>query len=150
MISGTPFLIVDIDENWGWIRPLVEGVDPSDNAGDDLRASCREGRALCLISDDGLLVLELQPSRYGNGELDLFVRMAVSKSERGSIQRNDAYLDAIASELGATRLVFHTRRPGMHKVLNPGWSVSYTVFERAVHGNEVRSSTGDTCATGPC
>jgi hypothetical protein len=47
MISGTPFLIADIDENWGWIGPLVEGVDPSDNAGDDLRASCREGRASC-------------------------------------------------------------------------------------------------------
>jgi hypothetical protein len=149
MISGTPFWIADIDVNWEWIGPLVEGVDPGDNAGDDLRASCREGRALCLISDDGLLVVELQPSRYGNGELDLFVRMAVSKGERGSIQRSDAHLDAIANELGATRLVFHTRRPGMHKVLNPEWSVSYTAFERAVHGNEVRSGTGDACAASP-
>ncbi len=147
MISGTPFWIADIDVHWEWIGPLVAGVDPSDNAGDDLRASCHEGRALCLISDDGLLIVELQPSRYGNGELDLFVRMAVSRGERGSIQRNDAHLDAIANELRATRLVFHTRRPGMHKVLNPEWSVSYTAFERAVHGNEVRSGSGDTRAT---
>lgn len=147
MISGTPFWIADIDVHWEWIGPLVAGVDPSDNAGDDLRASCHEGRALCLISDDGLLVVSLQPSRYGNGELDLFVRMAVSRGERGSIQRNDAHLDAIANELRATRLVFHTRRPGMHKVLNPEWSVSYTAFERAVHGNEVRSGSGDTRAT---
>jgi hypothetical protein len=150
MISGTPFFIADIDLHWWWIGLLVEGVDPGDNAGDDLRASCREGRALCLISDDGVLVVSLQPDRYGSGELDLFVRMAVSRGERGSIQRNDAHLDAIATELGATRLVFHTRRPGMHKVLNPGWSVSYTAFERAVNGHESRTGSRDssTASTG--
>lgn len=134
MISGTPFQIVDVDDWWYRIGPLVAGVDPRDNAGDDLRRDCREGRALCLISDDGLVVVTLQPNRYGSGELELFVRMAVAKGEKGSIQRNDAHLDAIARELGATRLVFHTLRPGMHKVLNPEWKVRYTAFERAVHG----------------
>ena len=134
MISGTPFRIVDVDEWWHRIGPLVAGVDPRDNAGDDLRRDCREGRALCLISDDGLVVVTLQPDRYGSGELELFVRMAVAQGEKGSIQRNDAHLDAIARELGATRLVFHTLRPGMHKVLNPEWQVRYTAFERAVHG----------------
>ena len=148
MISGTPFYITDIDMSWEWIAPLVQGVDPSDNDAEELRADCREGRALCLVSADGLLIVSLQPSRYGSGELDLFVRMAVSKGERGSIQRNDVHLDAIANELGATRLVFHTRRPGMHKVLNPEWTVSYTAFERAVHGNEVRSAARDSSAAG--
>jgi len=149
MISGTPFQIADIDACWHWIGPLAEGVDPSDNAGDDLRADCREGRALCLVSDDGVLVISLQPDRYGSGELELFVRLAASRGERGSIQRNDAHLDAIASELGATRLVFHTLRPGMHKVLNPGWSVRYTAFERAVHGNKIRpAAAGNSGAAG--
>lgn len=132
MISGTPFQIVDIDKRWPEVGPLVEGVDPGDNAGDDLRRDCREGRALCLISDDGLLVVTLQPDRYGSGELELFVRMAASRGERGSIQRNEAHLDAIAKELGAKRLVFQTLRPGMHKVLSPAWAMRYTVFERAV------------------
>lgn len=134
MISGTPFRLVDVDAEWLRVGPLVEGVDPRDNAGEDLRRDCREGRALCLISDDGVVVVNLQPDRYGTGDLELFVRMAASWSERGTIQRNEAHLDAIARELGAKRLVFHTRRSGMHKVLTPDWSVAYTVFERAVNG----------------
>jgi hypothetical protein len=134
MISGTPFTIADIDAEWTRIGPFVIGVDPRDNAGDDLRRDCREGRALCLISSDGVLVVSLQPDRYGSGELELFVRMAASWGEQGSIQRNEAHLDAIAREMGAVRLVFHTHRPGMHKVLMPEWQVRYTAFERAVHG----------------
>lgn len=132
MISGTPFHLVDIDVEWPWIGPLVTGVDPRDNAGDDLRRCCREGTALCLTSDDGVVVVSLQPDRYGSGELELFVRMAVSIGEKGSIQRNDAHLDAIAVEMGASKLVFRTLRPGMHKVMNPEWSVRYTEFERTV------------------
>lgn len=135
MISGTPFTIVDIDENWLKIAPMVVGVDPSDNAGDDLRRDCREGRALCLTSDDGVMVIHLQPDRYGSGDLELFVRMAVSNSESGAIQRNDAHLDAIARELGAKRLVFRTVRSGMHRVMTPHWKVRFTEFERAVDGN---------------
>ena len=134
MISGTPFLLADIDAEWHRIAPLVHGVDPRDNVGEDLRRDCREGRALCLISDDGALVVNLQPDRYGTGDLELFVRMAASWSQRGTIQRNEAHLDAIARDLGAKRLVFHTRRPGMHRVLMPEWVVAYTVFERAVNG----------------
>ena len=133
MISGTPFKIVDIDESWPFVGPLVTGLDPSDNAGDDLRRDCREGRALCLTSDDGVLVISLHPDRYGSGILELFVRIGVSSGEPGAIQRNDAHLDAIARELGAKRLVFHTLRSGMHKVLNPNWKVRHTVFERAVN-----------------
>jgi hypothetical protein len=87
-----------------------------------------------MTSADGVMVVSLQPDRYGSGELELFVRMAASWSERGSIQRNEAHLDAIARDLGATRLVFHTLRPGMHKVLNPEWRLRYTAFERAVNG----------------
>ncbi len=134
MVSGTPFRVADIDEEWPRIGPLVAGIDPRDNAGDDLRRDCREGRALCLISDDRLLVVNLQPDRYGSGELELFIRMGVSTGERGSIQRTEAHLDAIARDMGATRLVFQTLRPGMHKVLNPQWTVRHTVFERAVNG----------------
>ncbi len=135
MISGTPFLLADIDAEWHRIGPLVQGVDPRDNAGEDLRRCCREGTALCLISSDGVLAVSLHPDRYGTGELELFVRLAASWSETGgTIQRNDAHLDAIAKELGATTLVFRTLRPGMVKVLHPEWSVRCTEFERAVHG----------------
>lgn len=135
MISGTPFkLVPDIDAAWPEIAPLVAGVDPVDNAGDELRRDCREGRALCLTSDDGLLVISLQPAWDGSGTLDLFVRMAVAKGERGTIQRNDAHLDAIARELGASKVVFHTLRRGMSKALGPKWAVRYTAYERAVNG----------------
>jgi hypothetical protein len=135
VISGTPFKIVDIDEEWPRLAGLVADVDPMDNAGDDLRRDCREGRALCLTSDDGLMVVTLQPDRYGSGALELFVRMAAATSDRGTIQRNEAHLDAIAREMGATKIVFHTLRRGMHKALGPQWSVRYTAFERAVNGH---------------
>lgn len=141
MISGTPFRIVDIDAEWPRIEHMAVGVDPMDNAAEDLRRDCREGRALCLMSDDGLLVVSLQPDRYGSGDLELFVRLAVSCGERGSIQRNEAHLDAIAQELGAKKLVFHTLRPGMHKVLTPTWNVRYTAFERQVNGIESRATS---------
>lgn len=133
MISGTPYLITDIDSEWHRIGPLVAGVDPRDNLGDELRQCCREGKALCVTSEDGFVVLSLVPDPYGTGELELFIRMAVSWGARGVIQRNDAHLDAIARELGAKRLVFRTLRPGMHKVLNPEWSVRHTEFARAVN-----------------
>jgi hypothetical protein len=134
MISGTPFRFADIEADWPRIAPLVEGVDPRDNAGDDLRRCCREGSAHCLISDDGVLVVSLQHDHYGTGELELFVRLAASWGEKGTIQRNEAHLDAIARGMGAVRIVFHTLRPGMCKVLLPAWSVRYTAFERAVNG----------------
>jgi hypothetical protein len=133
MISGTPYSIAEIDAEWHRIGPLVAGVDPRDNAGDELRQCCREGgKTLLVTSDDGFMVLSLEPDAYGTGELELFIRMAASWGERGTIQRNDAHLDAIARELGAKRIVFHTLRSGLHKVLNPEWTVRYTVFERAV------------------
>jgi hypothetical protein len=135
VISGTPFrLVFDIDDEWPLIGSLVVGVDPSDNAGDDLRHECQEGRALCLISDDALLVVNLQGDRYGSGDLELFVRMAVARGEKGSIQRNDAHLDSIARDMGAKRIVFNTMRRGMRKVLGPAWTIRHIVFERAVHG----------------
>lgn len=136
VISGTPFnLVTDIDAAWPLVGPLVAGVDPSDNAGHNLRLDCREGRALCLVSDDALLVVNLQPDRYGSGELELFVRMAVARGDKGSIQRNDAHLDLIARDMGAKRIVFNTVRRGMRRVLSPAWTVRHTVFERAVqHG----------------
>jgi hypothetical protein len=133
MISGTPYSIAEIDAEWHRIGPLVAGVDPRDNAGDELRRCCREGgKTLLVTSDDGFMVLSLEPDAYGTGELELFIRMAASWGERGTIQRNDAHLDAIARELGAKRIVFHTLRSGMHRVLLPEWRVRYTVFERDV------------------
>ena len=129
MISGTPYRIVDIGDEWAWAGPLVQGVDPSDNAGHGLRQDCESGKALCLVSEDGLLVLELQDN--GNG-LALFVRMAAARGATGSIQRNDAHLDAIAREMGAKTIVFHTYRTGMSRVLGPDWRVQFTAFERAV------------------
>lgn len=133
-MSGTPFALVDIDAEWHRVGPLVVGIDPSDNAGDELRRECREGRALCFVSSDGVMVVNLLPDRYGRGELELFVRMVASWGEKGSIQRNDAHLDAIARDLGAVRIVFQTLRPGMSKVLGPAWSVRYIAYERAVNG----------------
>ncbi len=132
MISGTPFLLADVDAEWHRIGPLVQGVDPRDNAGDDLRRCCREGSALCLISSDGVLVVSLHADRYGSGELELFVRLAASWSGPGTIQRNDAHLDAIAKEMGAVKIVFQTRRSGMMKILMPEWRLMHTTFERDV------------------
>ncbi len=132
MISGTPFLLADVDAEWHRIGPLVQGVDPRDNAGEDLRRCCREGTALCLISSDGVLVVSLHPDRYEIGELELFVRLAASWGKEAAIQRNEAHLDAIAKELGACRLIFRTLRPGMAKVLLPEWKVRCTEFERKV------------------
>jgi len=135
MVSGTPFQLADIEAEWPRIRPLVSGVDPDDNDGEVLRRECRENRALCLISGDGVLVVNLQPDNYGRGELELFVWLAASWSAQGAIQRNEAHLDAIAKELGAVRIVFQSVRPGMRKVLGPQWAVRHTTYERAVnHG----------------
>lgn len=135
MISDTPYRIADIDAEWHRIGPVVIGIDPMDNAGDDLRRCCRENRALCLVSEaDGVLVVSLEPDRYGLGEPDLFVRIAAAWGPRGSIQRNEAHLDAIARDMGATRIVCQSARPGMAKALGPNWATRYTVFERPVHG----------------
>lgn len=133
MISGTPFVITDIDAEWHRVGPVAIGVDPMDNAGEDLRRCCREGRAICLTSPDGVLVVSLEPDRYGLGELELFVRLAAAWGPSGTIQRNDAHLDAIARDMGAKRIVCHAVRRGMRKAL-PGWTERYTAFERAVNG----------------
>jgi hypothetical protein len=130
------FRLVDADAEWGWIGPLVAGVDPCDNDGEDLRACCRRGEALCFACGDGVVVASLVPDRYGPG-LELFVRMAVSKGSSGALQRNDEHLDAIARELGASKIVFYTQRPGMAKILGQNWRLRYTAFEREVNGPKV-------------
>jgi hypothetical protein len=138
MISGTPFHIANIDEEWHRIKPLALKADPSDNEGEHLRQTCRSGGALCLVSDDAVLVLSLISDRYGRGT-ELFVRLGASWGEHGAIQRNDEHLDAIARELGAHKIVCFTARRGLEHALGPEWSLRYVAFEREVNGQAGRA-----------
>ncbi len=130
------FALVDIDTVWPAIASRAARVlDESDATGDNVREECREGRALCFVCEDGVLVVTLIPNRI-RSDFELFVWLAVSWGEPGVVERHDRAIDEIAQELGASRVKFCTRRRGWEKRLGPNWRLASITYEREVgdHG----------------
>ncbi len=124
----TTFRPVDVDAIWNRIKTAAERViDGDDATSEDITRECREGRALCFASVNGVVIATLLPNRLRN-DLELFVWLAVSWSGHGAFERCEPEIDTIARELGATRVVFHTRRRGWDGKLGERWRLRHVAY----------------------
>jgi hypothetical protein len=121
--------LADIDLVWPSIAAVAEEMLVDDLYGpEEIKAACREGRALCFANEDGVMVATLtaNPAKKDN---ELCVWLAVSLRAAGGVTRD--YLPAIeslAGQLGARRVVFHTRRRGWQRLLDCRWRLRSTTY----------------------
>lgn len=116
MISGTEFTI----EEPVFVEMACRGLAPTiANASEiaEIRSQCASNRAMCLACPDGMVVIDLRP--FGD-DLELFVWLAVA-FKHGAYERQDAALDLIGRDLGATTVAFQSRRRGWGRRLGPEW-----------------------------
>ena len=114
MISGTAFRI----ETPAMVSAAARGVRwvPRSEI-DEIEAQCATEQAMCLACDDGMAVVDLRPGTDG---LELFVWIAVA-FKHGFYERQDAALDKIGRDLGASTVAFVSRRRGWARRLGPEW-----------------------------
>jgi hypothetical protein len=70
-----------------------------------------------LACDDGFIVVDI---RYNADVLELFVWIAVA-FRYGFYEKQDAALDKIGRDLGASQVAFQSRRRGWGRRLGPSW-----------------------------
>lgn len=125
---GSTLRPVEVEEIWEKIAPIAARViDGDDATSEDIRRECREERALCFASVNGVVIATLLPNRLRN-DLELFVWLAVSWSGHGAFERCESEIDTIARELGAARVVFHTRRRGWDEKLGERWRLRHVAY----------------------
>lgn len=123
----------DLDALWPVIGPVAEPLlEQTDCKADDLRKECREGRAMCLAHGDEVVVVTLVPNRWHN-DLEMVVWLAVTVSTDGrAFERRWPEVEGIARQLGAARVVFHSRRRGWERKLPSGWRLRSVSYEHEV------------------
>lgn len=135
-VSGTPWRIVDVLDVW----PKIARRVPSTARPDEILGPCRDGEALCLESEDGVLVITLIPDDRGL-EFVLFVLLAVGYRP-GAYQRRDSDLDKLAADLGASSIAWCPRRRGWDRLAGPHWIRQDGLFTREVtHGERQQKQT---------
>lgn len=128
MISGTEFTIEDPQMVEAACRGLAPTIASASEIA-EIQAQCDLNHAMCLACPDGMIVIDLRP--FGD-ELELFVWLAVG-FRHGAFSRQDAALDLIGHDLGATTVAFQSRRRGWARRLGPDWQRRGTQeFVRAI------------------
>jgi hypothetical protein len=126
MICGTGFVLVDVDDVWPSIAERARATTRSHPAVlAYIRERCLAADALCLKSDDGVVILAARGAV-------LHVLLAVGTGLQGAFKRQESAMLAIARDLGAKELVFDTDRRGWVKVLGPEWHEHDGRFTRGV------------------
>ena len=127
MIAG--FHLENFDAAWPryYVR-AVRWVDA--DAIQEARERHNSGDGVCMVGEDGLMVLSLETDDNGTR---LFVLLAVSTGIPGAVARQEAAIDMIAREVGVTRVAFRTnRRRGFRRMLGPRWERIGDEFTRSV------------------
>lgn len=117
VIAGTNFVMAHpstVHDICVGLRPGVATVAEIE----EIEAQCALDRAVCLVCDDGAVVIGLDP--LGEGRFELFVWLAVA-FRYGAFERQDAALQIIARDLGAESISFLPRRKGWARRLGPEW-----------------------------
>ncbi len=127
--------LTDISLVWPEIRVKAEkALDGGNISADNMYRECLRGRALCFSSDDGVIIVALDPNEYKN-DFELLVLLAVGWGKHGAFDRNQKHVDQIARDLGASRVVFTTRRKGWERRLGPEWSLRSVTYVKEVSGD---------------
>lgn len=121
---------LDIDAEWEEFSRLAAPVlADEDDTAEDIRAACRADEAWLFGNADAYLVLQYQ-LRPATARMQLLVWLAVSRGPQGCIPRNLPFVEEVARRLGASRVLFRTRRKGFERVMPDGWRADHIIWTR--------------------
>ena len=125
---------VPIDYVWPFIEKAFNETPREDGTtAETVKQACRDKRALCLESSDGVVIVSLVPNfNFGDNELSVLFACAWEGAPHGAFERQQEALAQVARDLTAKRLVFHTTRRGWERRIGPEWKLRYVAYERAV------------------
>lgn len=127
MIAG--FHLVDFSVAWPAFESRAQRFVDGD-AVQEARSRIESGAGVCLVGEDGMMVLTLET---GDNGTRLFILLGVSTGYAGAVERQDQALNIIAREVGATWVAFRTNRHrGMGRILGPEWRQDGDEFSRSV------------------
>jgi hypothetical protein len=121
---------LDIDAEWEeFQRRAAPVLADEDDTTEDIRAACRAGEAWLFGNEDAYLVLQYQ-LRPATARMQLLVWLAVSRGPSGCIARNLPFVEEVARRLGASRVLFRTRRKGFERAMPDGWRADHIIWTR--------------------
>lgn len=121
---------LDIDAVWDEFLKLAAPVMADEDDGpEDIRQACRNGQAWLFGNDGAYLVLQYQ-LRPATARMQLLIWLAVSRGAQGCIARNLPFAEALARRLGASRLLFKTKRKGFDRAMPRGWTADHIIWTR--------------------
>lgn len=129
MVAGTTFELTEFGAVWKAVQDHARGWIPDESVQQATEMDTR-GAAACLMNEDGLVVVNLEP--LPDGTMQAFVMIAVSTGRPGAFRRQEPAMLAIARDLGAVELAFRSDRPGWLRVLGPEWACDFDIFYRSV------------------
>ena len=129
MIAGTTFELTEFGAVWRAVKDRAKAWIPADSIARALLDDQGDAAA-CLMNDDGLVVVNLEP--LPDGTMRAFVLIAVSTGRPGAFKRQEPAMLTIARDLGAVELAFKSDRPGWLRVLGPEWACDFDLFYRSV------------------
>jgi hypothetical protein len=116
VIAGTEFTFRPPE----FVTQACRDLDPrivSPSEIQEIQAECEADRATCMACDDVMVVFDL---RGHDGALEMFIWIVVAL-KHGAYERQSAAVHAIARDLGAATMAFHSRRRGWSRRLGPEW-----------------------------
>lgn len=131
MIAGTAFRLAEIDRVWPQFRARAARSHTTAEMIEQHLKACRNGEALCLVCDDGLVIVTLEIER--NGRITCMVLLAVSNGAFNAFARYEEQMLAIARDLEADDLAFCTDRPAWRRMLGAAWrKAGECTFSRSI------------------
>ena len=125
---------LDIDAVWeDFSRLAGPAMADEDDGPEDIRRACKADQAWLFGNEDCYLVLQYQ-LRPATARMQLLVWLAVSRGARGCIARNLQFVEDMARRLGASRLLFKTRRKGFDRAMPRGWTADHIIWTRELLG----------------
>ncbi len=119
---------LDIDQVWEEFNALAGPVlAAEDDSQEHIRSACRADRAWLFGDADSFLVLQYQ-LRPATSRMELLIWLFVSRGAQGCIERHSGWLRELAQTLGASRVLFRTRRRGFERALPRGWAVDHVTW----------------------
>jgi hypothetical protein len=129
MIADTPLQIIDVDTAVCTFADRIARSHIDLDVLDTIIEKCREGLAVAMASEDGLLVMTLGVET--DGTIVARVMLACSDGDWGAFRRNEGHMLKIVRDMGAEKVTFRTDRAGWARMLGPEWSHVSGEFSRS-------------------
>jgi len=122
--------LTDIRQAWDEIHPGLKAVRTKINANwrpEDVYVACVLDQARLYVGETGFIVVQPRVDHVGQPEFFIWIAQAYGQ---GNIERFQEAVDAVAQELGYSRLTMLTNRTAFIRM--PGWIPVGMLYERTL------------------